>query len=193
MADIDDFIQSGILEGYCMDLLSIDERAYVLGMCLLHPEVKDELDNIETTLEKLAAAASVEPADHIKGKILAALGFDDKSQLPLTSKTADVDYWLDIMSDLIPADPTEDFILHELTVTEQVHQMLVITKSNVPDETHGDFIESFFILKGHCECTVGDDTVKLGRGDFLEVPLHVHHDIRITSPHVVAILQRQFI
>lgn len=67
--------------------------------------------------------------------------------------------------------------------------MLVITKADVPEETHDDRRESFFIMKGTCICVVDGIQYELNPGDFLEIPLHTNHDIKIVTPYVVAILQ----
>ena len=70
--------------------------------------------------------------------------------------------------------------------------MLVVTKLDVPQEMHDDIAESFFILKGRCTCTIGDEQVTLNPGDHLDIPLHVNHDVKLESPYVIAILQHQF-
>jgi mannose-6-phosphate isomerase-like protein (cupin superfamily) len=71
--------------------------------------------------------------------------------------------------------------------------MLVISKIDVPEEEHDNYLESFFILKGRCECTIGENFYKLGAGDFIEIPLNTPHNIKLSTPVVVAVLQYRFV
>jgi len=197
--DIQAYIESGILEEYCAGLLSTNEQAKLIKMSMLYPEIKLELNAIELALEQLAALNAIMPVASLKPQIFKALGFQDDgakldlNNLPATNKYSNHYHWLNTLAHLIPEIPAEDFLAEVLRHDEQIAQLLVITKNDVPEETHGDLIESFFILKGKCECTVGDHLYKLSPGDFLEIPLHVEHDIKIVSPYVVGILQHRFI
>jgi mannose-6-phosphate isomerase-like protein (cupin superfamily) len=127
---------------------------------------------------------------------MAALNFDEKTidlnNLPPTGKYSNYESWLKAVEHLLPAEPFEDFFAYVLQHNDKISQTLVVTKLNVPDEIHEDVAESFFILKGSCTCTVGRDVFTLNEGDYLDIPLHTSHDIRIDSPYVVAILQHQF-
>jgi len=191
--DIQAYIKSGILEQYCLNLLHADEQADVLKNCALYPEIKQELTAIELAIEKIASAQSITPDERIKQRILDILGLTnviDLNNLPIVDAYADYKTWLAAVEHLIPAQPFDDFFMEVLRQDDKAAQMLVVTKVDVPEETHDNWIESFFILQGQCVCSVGAEKFTLNAGDFLEVPLYTDHDIKITSPHVVAILQR---
>jgi len=195
--DIQKYIESGILEEYCLGLLSEEDQVYLIQMTMLYPEIKEELTAIELAMERWATSTAIEPEPGLKEKIMAELGFDYTAlkinRLPAVDKNADHRAWLKTLDHLIPAEPSEDFLRIEIRKDNNFQQMLVVTKMNVPEEEHEDYLESFFILKGQCECTVGDDFYKLGPGDFLEIPLHVRHNIQVMSPYVIAVLQYQFV
>jgi mannose-6-phosphate isomerase-like protein (cupin superfamily) len=195
--DVKKYIESGILEEYCLGLLNEEEQAFLIQMAMLYPEVKAELTAVELVTEKLAASGAAEPGAHVKERVLALLGFEetllDVNNLPAVDENSDHETWLKTLAHLIPDNPTEDFTLNVVRNDDHYQQMLVVTNMDVPEEDHEDFLESFFILKGSCECTVGNQLFKLGEGDFLEVPLHLKHNIKVTSPYVVAILQYQFV
>ncbi|WP_428328521.1 cupin domain-containing protein [Mucilaginibacter sp.] len=198
--DIKAYIESGVLEEYCLGLLNAEEQAYLIQITMLYPEVKAELTAVELVMENIAIATATEPAPANRQRILSSLGFEDASamldinNLPAVDETADHQTWLNTLAHLIPeAEPTEDFLVHVIRNDSRYQQMLVITKNDVPEEEHGDLLESFFILEGHCECTVGNELYQLNPGDFLEIPLNVKHDIKIVSPYVVGILQYQFV
>jgi quercetin dioxygenase-like cupin family protein len=190
--NIQAYIESGVLEQYSLHLLNADEQADVLLNCTLYPAIKQELAAIENAFEKMAHSRAVTPDEQLKQRILNTLGFADEitlNNLPLVDAYADQNSWYNAIEHLIPTEPFEDFFMEVLRHDDKVVQMLVITKLNVPEETHDDRIESFFILKGQCVCTVSDDTYTLNAGDFLQIPVYVEHDITITSPYVVAIVQ----
>ncbi|TWI99991.1 mannose-6-phosphate isomerase-like protein (cupin superfamily) [Mucilaginibacter frigoritolerans] len=197
--DVQKFIQSGILEEYCLGLLSDEESAYLIQVAMLFPSIKRELTAIEETLEKFSLANAMEPPAETKEKILASLGFADSetlpdiAQMPATDKNTDPKTWLNAAAHLIPENPTTPFTFHQLRKDEHFQQMLIIATTHVPEEEHDNYIESFFILKGYCECTVGNDFFQLGPGDFLEIPLNVKHNVKLTSPCVVAVLQYEFV
>lgn len=196
--DTGKYIESGVLEEYCLGLLSEEEEAYLIQLTMLYPEVKAELTAIEIAMEKMAVLNAVEPNPSVKQKVLSAIGFNvaaplNINDLPVISNAGDPESWISLFSHLIPGEPSEDFVSHLIRDDEHVQQMLVISKTNVPEEEHGDMLESFFILQGRCECTVGEAFYALGPGDFIEIPLHTKHDIKLVTPHVTAVLQYRFV
>jgi len=197
--NIKEYIESGILEEYCLGLLNPEEQASVLDICSRFPEIKKELAIIENVIENMAVNVALDPDERLKQRILDSLGFEehpvpfDLDNLPLTDVSSNYKNWLKTLEHLIPEEPKEDFFCHVLRQDEHFAQMLIIAKSDVPEETHDNLVESFFILKGKCSCTVGDRTVMLGPGDFLEIPLNLEHDVKMLTSHVVAILQYQFV
>lgn len=194
--DIQQFIESGILEEYCLGHLNEEEQVYLIQMTMLYPEIKAELDAVEQAFENLSDATATEPGSHIKQNILAALGFDEVlniNDLPVLSHSANPHPWLTAFGHLIPENPTEDFLAHVIRQDDIVQQMLITGNTDVPEEEHGEFYESLYVLKGRCECTVGEDFYALGPGDFLEIPLNVKHNIKLVTPFVTAVLQYRYV
>jgi mannose-6-phosphate isomerase-like protein (cupin superfamily) len=197
--DIQAYITSGILEEYCLGLLNEEEQANLIKMSILYPEIKDELIAVEIALEQLAQSGAIEPGLGVRQRILNMFGVKDTDepvnpdQFPAIGRDTDYQTWLNKLEDLIPDEPTESLSIEIIRDDEYFKQMLVISKQDIPEEEHGEFLESFLILKGRCECTVGDSLHTLGVGDFIEIPLHTKHDVKILTPHVVAVLQYEFI
>jgi mannose-6-phosphate isomerase-like protein (cupin superfamily) len=193
--DIKAYINSGNLEQYCFELSNTMLGNEVGALRLTYPDVHQELNAIEIAIEQLAMNQALAPPPQLKNRVLAALYRDDiisLNNLPPTNKYSNYESWLKAVEHLIPAEPFEDFFAHILQQNEKLAQTLVITKLNVPEEVHEVISESFFILKGSCACTVGNEVFTLNAGDHLNIPLHTNHDIKILSPYVVAILQHQF-
>ncbi|WP_425389877.1 anti-sigma factor [Ekhidna sp.] len=71
--NIEEYISSGILEAYVMDQLSPAERTEVEQALAKHPELKEELELIELSMESLAFASAVKPPLGIKEKLMSQI------------------------------------------------------------------------------------------------------------------------
>ncbi len=67
--DSKEIISSGILELYVLGLTSAEENAAIMGMAKQYPEVKAEIEAIQTAMEKFAVANAMEPKLGLKEKI----------------------------------------------------------------------------------------------------------------------------
>lgn len=85
--NVEEYISTGILEAYVLDQLSASERAEVEKMATAHPEIREEIDRIELTIEGLAFATAVKPKKDIKSKLLSQLDDqdDDAPVIPMNS------------------------------------------------------------------------------------------------------------
>lgn len=191
-----EYIDSGLLQDYCLGMLSTDEMSEVDILSDMHPEVKMELQRIQARLEQYAEKHRVEPPEEMKDSIWATLRNINKEKemdpddLPFINRFTDHTHWVDFVQSKIPGEITEDRVVTVLQQNALVTQMLVISKTDFDNEEHEHELESFVILEGECECTVGDNVFRLGPGGFTEIPLYTPHAVRIVSPYVVAILQR---
>jgi len=69
----EDIISSGLLELYALGLTSPEEQMQVEEGLKLYPEVRQELEAIELSLESYAQANAIEPSADVKNKILAQI------------------------------------------------------------------------------------------------------------------------
>ncbi len=196
--NLQDYINSGLLEQYCLGLLDSEEANQVISYCSKYPELREELKNIEAAIEKMSAEKAVAPPDQLKEKILGKLGFVgnellDINNLPPTDAYSNYLSWLQAVEHLLPTEPFEGLNIQVLQQTDKIAQMLVVAKVDVPDESHDNYAESFFILQGKCSCTIDGKQVILNAGDYLEIPLYAEHDIKMLTPVVTAILQYRFV
>ncbi|EHQ24535.1 hypothetical protein [Mucilaginibacter paludis] len=197
--NVKEFIESGILEEYCLGGLKAEEQAFVIQMSMLYPEVKDELTRVELFMEQMAIQNAVEVEnDDLKGRIMSSLEFKEDKQydlnnLPEINQESDHRTWLNTVRHLIPNEPAGDMIFKLLRQDKRINQTLVITKIDVPEETHTDILESFLILIGRCKCTIGNDAFEAGAGVWVEIPLYIEHDVKVLTPYVVAVLQHKLI
>jgi hypothetical protein len=89
--DINLYIESGILELYILGDVTHDEKLQVEEMSLKHPAIKAELDAIGRSVELYAFENSVEPADHLRERILNSLltNFGDDNISPSKTEKAE--------------------------------------------------------------------------------------------------------
>ena len=73
MEDIKSYIESGILELYVLGDVSPAERLQVEEMTVQHPAIKAELGAIEYSMESFAVENAIEPADHLRTKVMNSL------------------------------------------------------------------------------------------------------------------------
>jgi len=193
--NVQEYIDSGILYDYSIGALSQKEKAAVDRICALHPEVKAELQHLQQALEQNAKETATWPAAELQETIWNTLENINKekagnlSDLPVVNKYSDYNNWKRLVHPFMPKEIKEDRIIKTIRQSGGVTQMLIISKTDVEEETHSDERESFIILEGECECHIGDNVYKLGPGGFLEIPMHISHNVKVLSPYVVAVLQ----
>lgn len=62
--------ESGLIELYALDLLSDEQRLQVEGFLSQYPELKDEFNAIQRTLELIAKEHGIEPRSELKDEII---------------------------------------------------------------------------------------------------------------------------
>lgn len=197
--DIKKFIESGILEEYCMGWINEADRAIVVSMASSYSQIREELTRVELFMEQFAKLNAVSIINtNLREKILDSLehisqNYLDLDNLPIINNTSNYQMWLYSVQHLIPTAFAEDMICEVLRQDDKVTQTLIVSKIGVSEETHTNILESFLILQGECECTIGERVFKAAPGDLIEIPLHAEHDVRLLSPVVVAVLQHQLV
>jgi hypothetical protein len=68
--DIKAYIESGILELYILGDVTPEEKLQVEAMAVKYPAIKADLDEIELSMELYAEENEVEPAAHLRGRVL---------------------------------------------------------------------------------------------------------------------------
>ncbi len=71
--DIKEYISSGILEQYVLGSVSAQERQEVECLSAIYPEIKEELTDMQSTLERFAIQSEVAPPKELKDRIMDAI------------------------------------------------------------------------------------------------------------------------
>jgi Anti-sigma-K factor rskA len=83
--NVQDYIQSGIVESYVLGLANEQEIAELLQFSLQYPEIKEAIENFEAQIEKAAFANAVPVPASIKENLLNALQNDFTKPAAITT------------------------------------------------------------------------------------------------------------
>lgn len=193
--ELNEFLNSGMLELYLINALSPGEVSLVENMRTLYPEVDTELVLLESFIEENAIRNAVSPPVRMDKKMelmfenLEAEQHMQLSATPLISSLSSADAWLELVTPLLPNNYSGERFEKLLRREGGIMQLLVISSTDVEEEIHDRLDESFLILKGTCICNIGEHSINMGPGDFMQIPLDLPHTVKITSESITAILQ----
>jgi mannose-6-phosphate isomerase-like protein (cupin superfamily) len=200
MKDLKDYINSGILEEYVLGLTSETEDKEIYALALEHPEIQEEIDAIAAALTLYGESRAPELDPTIKPMVMATIDYTERlksgeapsfpPEVTETSTIADFEPWLG-REDMILPDDFDQVYLKLIGYEPQKTTAILWLKYGSPEEIHHAQYEKFLILEGTCEVTIDGKIHPLAKGDYLQIPLHVKHDVRVTSlVPCKAILQR---
>lgn len=190
MSDVVNFIESGILEMYVMGNTTPQETAEVHAMTAMYEEVRNEIIAISKALEQYAQSQAIEPDPTVSPFIWATIDYMDRLKngeapaFPPTlhsgSKVSDYDEWLN-RKDLQLQGELNDIEARIIGYSPQLTTAIVWLKKGSPPETHTNELEKFLIVEGTCDIIIDNKVHQLKPGDVLEIPLHLSHEVKVTS------------
>ncbi len=190
MDNISSYIDSGILEAYVLGIATGEEASMVEKLALAHPEIKEELEQIAISLEQYAADHAVEPHATMKPLLLASIDYSERLKNgepetvpPLLNENitiSDYDQWLN-RPDMVMPENSDNVFLKIIGSTPEATTAIVWLKEFAPDEVHHNEHECFLIIEGSCDIRIGDKVHQLVPGDYLNIPLHIDHEVKVTS------------
>ncbi len=80
--NMNEYISSGILESYVLDVATPEEMKEVEMYASMHPEIKLELEAIEKAMHSYATEHSITPPPQLKDKILAQIAAETSNSSP---------------------------------------------------------------------------------------------------------------
>ncbi len=199
MTGIEKYTDTGILEEYCLGLLSEKDAKAIAAAVKQYPQLQQKIEAIEQSLITSTTIAATKP---LKEKILSFLEnlpAEDKIDLsnpPSIHRNSSLQEWNVALQNLQPDKDYGNIKVRFLKDTPD-HQLCVAWLHDILDEEehHADeFAESFFIVEGSCECNIGGQVFQLKAGDYLDIPYNTQHSIKaITTEigYVKAIIQRK--
>jgi mannose-6-phosphate isomerase-like protein (cupin superfamily) len=189
-SELQQFLESGILEFYILGQASPAEQAQVEAMAAEHEAVREELDLIERTLEDYAFQHALPPDPTIKPFLMATVDYMERMaggetpsfppELTKESRISDYIEWLE-REDLALKAPLQDINARIIGYTPQMTTAIVWLDKGAPPETHTNEFERFLIVNGTCNIIVDGQDNHLKPGDVFSIPLHLSHTVIVTS------------
>jgi quercetin dioxygenase-like cupin family protein len=190
MKDIEQYINSGILELYVLGMTTDEEAKEITLLAQSNSAIKTEIDAITTALEIDAVDNAPQLSSTIKPLIMATIDYTERltnGETPtfpplLNEKSTINDYaeWLNRNDMVLPidADPIHAKIIG---FTPEATTILTWLKDGAPLETHTNEYERFLIIEGTCDIIIGETLHSLVPGNYLAIPLHIGHLVKTTS------------
>jgi mannose-6-phosphate isomerase-like protein (cupin superfamily) len=188
--NIKDYIATGILDVYVLGIATKEESDEVKQLASAYPEIKKEIEKISSALEMHAQQSKITPHPAIKPLLIATIDYMErleKGEEPVfpptlneNSKLEDYREWVNRKDMFAPLD-FEEIHVKIIGFSPEVTSAIVWIKNMAPEEVHDTEYEKFLIIEGTCDITIGEKVHQLIAGDYLSIPLHVDHHIKVTS------------
>lgn len=177
--NIEEYIASGILEEFVLGQLDQQTCESILALSAKYPEIKREIDAIESSLEIFARAYSLAPPTELEQQIFDAI---QQSEVPpllsADSKISDYTYWLE---NIEPPSDYDNMHVEVIGQDEAGTMVIAWIKHGEPDHLHTEYTEIFLIVEGSCTATIDGVTSDFTVGDYVEFTLDKSHSYTITS------------
>ena len=190
MKNAEEYIKTGILEMYVLGLTSEEDNLEIAKLADTHVDIKNEIDAITNSLISRAEtnAPLIDPT--IRPMLMAIIDYTKRLEsgerptfpaiLNNNSKVTDYEAWLNRKDMIAPADYDNIFV-KIIGYDAKATTAITWIKEGTPYETHKNEYEKFLIVEGSCDIVTDAIVYSLAAGDYLSIPLHVKHQVKITS------------
>jgi mannose-6-phosphate isomerase-like protein (cupin superfamily) len=193
------YVQSDIIENFCLGLLSENEDAKISLEAALNPELKQKIEEVEKALQSYSPVKAGRPS--LKETILSTLSSTpyatkiDITNPPLINRNSEIADWNEAIAPIEPHTDHGHIKTSFITYSPELQLCIAWLYGSLEEDEHheDEFEESFLILEGSCQCNIGGQILNLKAGDYLDIPFNARHTIVSTSAqgYVKAIIQRK--
>ncbi|MEM9822420.1 MAG: cupin domain-containing protein [Bacteroidota bacterium] len=202
MANLKAYLESGIIEKYCLGVATPEEIRQLERYSKECPEFMQMLNANQQFFEQFLHTFERKPPKNSKQKIIdrirstkaLSVHLNDQQGLntfiPLDAN-ANFKHWQQLIRPIHPKVDFDNIYVHPLFSDANRQLLILWIKDYIPEEVHPQLDESFFILEGSCICSVQGVDHHLKAGSFMRMPPDRRHYFKVTSPKPVkAILSR---
>ena len=190
MVESKQYIESGVLECYALNMLDENESREVESILENHLDIREEFEMIQEAIENVAFSNPIPANPAVKAFLMATVDFTERiknGEIPVetpllneNSKAKDFEKWLS-REDLKNTNDTNQLHAKLLFATPQISTAVVWIPQIEIEEVHHDEYEKFLILEGSCTITLDGQNNYLKPGDFFSIPLYKNHKVKVTS------------
>ena len=196
-----EFIQSGIIETYCLGFTSNEENILVEQMAAAYPEVKEEIEKTRASFQHFLQKRKMQPSPAVKTAVMNTIYTQQallkKEWLPLMNEPTDFKrYYESAAANKLTAPGIfyDNIFVQELPSTKEVINFAVWAKQGHEEEIHYDRKEYIAILDGSCHMNMNGAIIPFTKGQIIAIQPGVPHTASITSKQpMFALVQRQLI
>lgn len=188
--NLEEYIQSGIIESYVLGLTTYKETVEVEKLAGVHPQIASAIDVFSIQLEEQLIKNAIEPDVLVKPMLMASLDYMKRlaagekiAHPPLlhpASVADDYSEWLNRKDMILPANFSNVFI-RLISSKPQLTTAIVWMKDALFSEIHHNEHEQFLVIEGSCKIEMNNAVYNLGPGNYLSIPLHSRHTVKV--PH----------
>lgn len=190
------FLESGIIEEYCLGLASPKDVDLLMTMVSLYPEISEYLSSVQLQTNDLLTRFQ-RPASHSSKEIIKrnirenlklrkALLKEQPHQLEefiSISRHTDIEMLESLIAKIHPPEEYDNIHLEPLYIDSDKMLAVVWVKDQIPEEKHELLDESFLILEGNVSCHIDNEVFYMEKGMFMRMPLKSEHSIKVTSSY----------
>lgn len=193
--NLKDFLQSGIIEMYCIGIVSEQEKLLVKDFSKRYPEVRNEIDEVDKALQKYASSEVKVLHHSLKERIMNRILADSITILPgpRLKENQDVNFWLTYLIQQKKSAPEEFEEIYSLDLPSDERQVTYAVwakKGASVEESHDSEDEYLFMLKGSCKVICNGVDKLYHAGDLIYIPKNVIHKAISCSNNMLLIGQR---
>jgi len=192
MANLKAYLESGIIEKYCLGLATPEEINTLESYSRECPEFAVKLALNQRIFEQFVSSLERQAPKGSKQKIIARIKQTQLHKATLNEHErltdflpihtySDLESWQQLIAPIQPKTDFDNIYTHPLYADSQKQLSIVWVKELVPEETHPDLEESFLILEGTAICTIDGVDHYLEKGSFMQMPTVGQHKIKVTS------------
>lgn len=199
--NIEEYINSGIIETYCLGFTSPDENREVEAWAVLYPQVQAEIEKVRTSMLSVLQGGELKPKAAVKAAVMHSIykqqSLTHPEYVPLMQEATEFSRFYQVVKANQVAAPNADFdniVMQELPSTLEVINFAVWVKHGHEEESHSDMKEFIAILEGSCDMFVAGEKTSYTKGQVIHIPTHVPHYAVVTSAQpMFALVQRQLL
>lgn len=196
-----EFIQSGIIETYCLGFTSNEENILVEKMAAEHKEVKNEIERVRTSFKEFLVRRKIQPSPSVKKSVMKNIysqqATANKEWVPLMNEEVDFKRFYEAVEAnklVAPVDFYDNLFVQQLPCTNEVINFAVWAKAGHEKEVHFDYNEFIAILEGSCNMLMEGKIIAYQKGEVITIPPGIPHQAIVTSEQpMFALVQRQLI
>ncbi|MFK8006470.1 MAG: cupin domain-containing protein [Saprospiraceae bacterium] len=194
MFTVEDYLNSGIIERYCLGLTNSQEGEKLLKLVEQYDEIainlKEAQEQFNTFHKKFDKVAPLQSLEIIKQSIIENKRWEDAELLGedkmlkefiSISKHSDIKLIKKLIKDIHLPTEYDNIFAKPLYKGKGKELFLFFVKKIVPMEEHPEVDESFLILEGTADCYIDDQVFNMEKGDFMQIPIHSKHKVIVTS------------